>query len=57
MSEEQIKNSIQLCKNQPVSLVLRLFRYWGQEEVEAMAKYFGCDANETDVAAHLIAGR
>ena len=57
MTEQQIKNSIELCKNQPVSKVLQLFRFWGKSEVEAMAKYFKCDANETAVAAHLINGR
>lgn len=57
MTEEQIKNSIQLCKNQPVSKVLQLFRFWGQEEMKAMAKYFKCNANETEVAAHLINGK
>lgn len=57
MTEEQIQNSIALCKNQPVSQVLRLFNYWGKSEVEAMAKYFGCEPNETAVAARLILGR
>lgn len=57
MTEQQIKNSIQLCKNQPVSKVLQLFRFWGQSEVKAMAEYFGCNADETTVAAHLINGK
>lgn len=57
MTEQQIKNSIELCKNQPVSKVLQLFRFWGPEQVKAMAEYFGCANNETTVAAHLINGR
>ena len=57
MTKEQIENSIQLCKNQPISKVLALFRFWGQSEVKAMAEYFGCDANETTVAANLINGK
>ena len=57
MTTEQIQNSIALCKNQPVSQVLKLFNYWRQEDVEDMAKYFGCDANETAVASRLILGR
>lgn len=57
MTREQIENSIELCRNQPVSKVLQLFRFWGDSEVKAMAEYFGCEANETTVAAHLINGR
>ena len=57
MTEQQIKNSIELCHNQPVSKVLQLFRFWGQKEIDAMAKYFNCDNNETAVAAHLIVGK
>lgn len=57
MTEEQIKNSIALCKNQPVSKVLTLFRFWGPNEVKAMAKYFNCDENPTTVASRLILGR
>jgi hypothetical protein len=57
MTEEQIKNLIALCKNQPVSKVLALFRFWGPNAVKAMAKYFNCDENPTTIASRLILGR
>ena len=57
MTEEQIKNSIELCKNHPLSEILRLFQYWGQEEIDAMAKYFKCEADQNTVAFHLMIGK
>lgn len=57
MTEEQIKNSINLCKNQPLSKILQLFRFWGPEEVDAMANFFGCPKDEHHVAMHLMMGR
>lgn len=57
MTEEQIKNSIELCKNQPLSKILQLFRFWGEEEVKAMAKYFKCEETKGVVALHLMMGR
>jgi len=57
MTEEQIRNSIELCKNQPLSRITQLFNYWGQEELDAMADYFNCQHDKTTVAMHLMVGR
>ena len=57
MTEQQIKNSIELCKDAPVSSVMRLMDVWRRSDIEDMARYFKCDNNKTTVAAHLIAGR
>lgn len=57
MTETQIRNSIDLCKDQPLSKILQLFRFWGQEEIDAMAEYFHCEKDKNMVAMHLMMGR
>ena len=58
MSNEQIRNSINLCKGQPISKILQLFSAfgWRRAQMEAMAEYFHCPKTNEDVAMHLHMG-
>lgn len=57
MTEQQIKNVIDLCKGQPLSKVDQLGRIYRQYQIDAMAKYFNCHNDWTTVMAHLINGK
>jgi hypothetical protein len=57
MTKQQIENSLELCHNQPLSMILRLFDYWGPEELNDLAEHFNCEKDKTVVAMHLMMGR
>ena len=57
MTDQQIKNAITLCKGQPLSKILQLCKVaYRKPQIESMAKYFNCPADETQVAFHLMEG-
>lgn len=58
MTDQQIKNAINLCKGNPTAKIMQLFSMglWGQDEVKAMSKYFHCEATKEAVAERLRLG-
>ena len=59
MTTEQIQNAIGLCKNQPISSIMRIFSMglYREPEIQQLAEYFDCNPDKESVAFHLMLGK
>lgn len=54
MTAEQAKNVKQLCKNAPISSIIRLMDFYRDDDIKAMAEYYGVSPNKDSVIAYLM---
>lgn len=58
MTEQQIKNAINLCKGEPLGKIMQLFNLgmWRAAQTKDMSDYFKCENTKEAVAFHLQRG-